>query len=147
MMTNKPAQAIIYFKNGYNCAQSVLLPYVEELNADKDTLEKIALGFGGGMGRLQMTCGAVTGAFMVISLYCYDLDEAVRVQESRRLIQDFHAQFVAIHGISDCISLLDYDANTLEGQAQIDKLDLKEKVCVPCVESAVVILENLLNSP
>jgi C_GCAxxG_C_C family probable redox protein len=29
---------------------------------------KIASGFGGGMGRLAETCGAVTGAFMVLGL-------------------------------------------------------------------------------
>ncbi|MFA6617775.1 MAG: C-GCAxxG-C-C family protein [Candidatus Neomarinimicrobiota bacterium] len=137
------AQALKYFNEGYNCAQAVLLPYAEELNTDLETLEKISLGFGGGMGRLQKTCGAVTGAFMVISLYCYRLDKNIRSQESRRLIQDFHAQFVAIHGVSDCRTLLDQDSNTEDGQTHIAELNLKKKVCEPCIKDAISILESL----
>jgi C_GCAxxG_C_C family probable redox protein len=144
-MNDKANRAISYFNEGKNCAQSVLLAFSEDFDVDPTILESLSLGFGGGMGHLQKTCGAVTGAFMVISLYCSTLDKEVQGQESRRLIQDFHARFIALHGNSDCRSLLDCDLNTHEGQARINELDLKEKVCIPCVESAVVILEDLLN--
>ena len=101
-MDNKTVKAIDLFRNGKNCAQSVLLAFDNITSIDPELLESFSLGFGGGMGQLQKTCGAVTGAFMVISLYCSTLDNNLRGQESQRLIQDFHVQFIATHGKSDC---------------------------------------------
>jgi len=58
------------FNNGYNCAQSVLTPFANQMGIDVSSTMKLASGFGAGMGRLQETCGAVTGAYMVI-IYGY----------------------------------------------------------------------------
>ena len=49
-----------------NCAQSVLTAFSDELGLDRNTALRLARGFGGGMGRTGKTCGAVTGAYMVI---------------------------------------------------------------------------------
>ncbi len=54
--------AVQLFQSGLNCAQRVLISFSEKLNFDKKLATAISLGFGGGMGRLQETCGAVTGA-------------------------------------------------------------------------------------
>jgi C_GCAxxG_C_C family probable redox protein len=62
-MEKKEDKAIGLFKSGLNCAQSVLTAYAEELDFDKNLALSISCGFGGGMGRLQETCGAVTGSF------------------------------------------------------------------------------------
>lgn len=62
-------KAIDSFRAGNNCAQSVLLAFKDDFNFDENLASKISVGFGGGMGRLQEKCGAVTGAFMVIGLY------------------------------------------------------------------------------
>lgn len=146
-MTISSETALTLFHSGYNCAQSVLLAYADIFKHDREKLEALSLGFGGGMGRLQRTCGAVTGAFMVISLHTAnttsDHDEcSERVRES---IQDFHQRFIARHGNSDCRDLLGYDINTDAGRKRIEKERQKEKVCVPCVESAIAILNDLLN--
>ena len=53
---------------GYNCAQAVFCAFSELLGLDEVTAYKISEGFGGGMGGLHDTCGAVTGAYMVISM-------------------------------------------------------------------------------
>ena len=50
-----------------NCAQTVFSLYAEDLGIDEETTLKIASGFGGGMKR-GATCGAITGAYMVIGL-------------------------------------------------------------------------------
>jgi C_GCAxxG_C_C family probable redox protein len=68
-MEMKEEKAIDSFRSGLNCAQSVLTAYSDELGFDKDLALAIACGFGAGMGRLQETCGAVTGSFMVLSIY------------------------------------------------------------------------------
>ena len=57
-----------YFKQGYNCAQSVVLAFKDGLNLDDRTLLAVASSFGGGMGRLREVCGEVSGAFIVLGL-------------------------------------------------------------------------------
>lgn len=59
-------KAISDFSKGYNCAQSVFSAFSEESGIDEEQSRSIAGGFGAGFGRLQETCGAVTGAIMVI---------------------------------------------------------------------------------
>ena len=56
------------FNKGMNCAQSVLLAFREETGLEEETLLKLSLPFGGGMGRLRLTCGAVTGMIMAYGL-------------------------------------------------------------------------------
>ncbi len=48
------------FLEGNNCAQSVVLSFAEDYGYSKELALKIAAGFGGGMGRIQGTCGAVS---------------------------------------------------------------------------------------
>ncbi len=64
----KGEQAALNFTTGMNCAQSVLCAFSEEIGLDKETLLKLSLPFGGGMGRLRLTCGAVTGMVMAYGL-------------------------------------------------------------------------------
>ena len=65
---NRVEQAVSCFKSGLNCSQSILSTYAEDFGLDRGVALKLAAGFGGGMGRMMGTCGAVTGAFMVLGL-------------------------------------------------------------------------------
>lgn len=56
------------FKTGMNCAQAVLLAFANEIGLDESTLLKLSLPFGGGMGRMRLTCGAVSGMIMAYGL-------------------------------------------------------------------------------
>ena len=79
-MTRREA-AVSNFKQGYNCAQSLVLAFADILPVDREQLSKLASSFGGGMGRLREVCGAVSGMFMAdwlkrikpytVSLYGY----------------------------------------------------------------------------
>ena len=60
--------AIAYFKEGYNCSQSVFLAFCDEYDMDFETALKISSSFGAGMGRLREVCGAVSGMFMVAGM-------------------------------------------------------------------------------
>ncbi len=65
---SKSEQTNECFIGGFNCSQAVFTSFCEEFGFDKNTALKISSSFGGGMGLLNETCGAVTGAFMTIGL-------------------------------------------------------------------------------
>jgi C_GCAxxG_C_C family probable redox protein len=65
----RKVQAVEYFKQGYNCAQSVLLAYADVFDLEPELAKRVAGSFGGGMGRLREVCGAVSGMFMVLGLH------------------------------------------------------------------------------
>lgn len=61
-------KALENHKKGYNCAQAVACAYCDLYGVDEKTAFMMAEGFGGGMGGLMETCGALTGAFMLAGL-------------------------------------------------------------------------------
>ena len=146
-IVKKQKKALDFFNQGYNCAQSVILTFTKELKTDRETLIKLSSGLGGGMGQLQKTCGAVSGGIIVISILTANAtsDKNERNILVRERIQEFHKRFINIHKHSDCIDLLGYDVKTPEGQKQIKDQDLFHKVCSPCVENAVGILQEIFS--
>lgn len=144
-MEFKAENAINYFKSGYNCAQSVVLAFQEELGFDVNLAQEMSVGFGGGMGRLQEKCGAVTGAFMVIGLYSskLHLDNLSRKNQSYALIQQFDQKFRSIHQTTQCCELLKCDLRSEEGHTFAVENKLFEKVCEKCITDAIGIVEEL----
>ena len=84
-----------YFKQGYNCAQSVVLTFSKEINLDEKTALMLASPFGGGMGRLRETCGAVSGMLIVLGLLkgYSSLDDIKEKTELYSLVQKLVLQF------------------------------------------------------
>lgn len=68
MAGKKVIEALQLHRKGYNCAQSVAVPFCEELNMDKTAAFRALEGFGGGMGCYGLTCGALSGAVFVAGL-------------------------------------------------------------------------------
>ena len=56
------------FLAGYNCSQAVFCAFAEELGMERSAAARLSASFGGGMGRLRLTCGCVSGAVMVLGL-------------------------------------------------------------------------------
>jgi len=50
----------------HNCCQSVLLAFADKIDIPREQLFSLASAFGGGMGGMQATCGALCGAALVI---------------------------------------------------------------------------------
>ena len=70
-----------YFLSGKNCSVSVVLAFKEELGLPDDTLKKLAIGFGGGIGRQRMVCGAVLGMVTVLSGVLSDGENKLAIYE------------------------------------------------------------------
>jgi len=135
------------FHENANCAQAVLLTFAGEHGLDDPTAQKIASGFGGGIARLQETCGAMTGACMALGLAIGngEPDPAKAKDATSAAIRVFQKRFIGLHGATSCRDLLQVDLNTDEGRAIHSQKNLRETVCTPCVRDAVQIVEELLS--
>lgn len=139
-------KAVDTYRKGYNCAQAVLYAYAEDLGLDPLVALKVSSGFGGGMGRIQSVCGAVTGAFMAIG-YRFGMtkegDSAAK-EKTYALVKRFADEFRRAHGSILCSDILGCDLNTPEGKKYYKDNDLTEK-CAQCVGDAAGLLSSYLS--
>ncbi|MCC7145868.1 MAG: C_GCAxxG_C_C family protein [Phycisphaeraceae bacterium] len=135
------AEAI--FKSGLNCCQAVLLAYAAEHGLSRDDAMRVGSGFGGGMGNMAMTCGAVTGAIMVIGLKHPRRDRATAEPSAQR-VQQFAQRFCQQNRSLCCRELLGHDISTPDGKASARASGVFQAICPQLVRSAAGILEELL---
>jgi C_GCAxxG_C_C family probable redox protein len=143
---NKSDTALEYFKNGYNCSQAVFSAFAPEFGLDDDLSLKIACGFGSGIGGLQETCGAVTGACMAIGLKCgrgKSGDNAMKENTYRKIIE-FTNNFKQAHGTIKCRDLIRVDISTQDGLKRARENGIFTTLCAKYVRDAAEILEKIL---
>src|SRR5271157_2412795 len=102
------------FRQGFSCSQAILSTFGEQFGLDRDTVLKLAAGFGGGMGRMAGTCGAVTGAVMVLGLKygAVSPDDRQAKELTYEKVREFAARFKEREGSLVCRELLGYDINS-----------------------------------
>ncbi len=134
------------FAKGFNCAQAVFSAFAVPLGIPEQNALRIAAGFGGGMGRLQEVCGAVTGAFMIIgSRYGMVQPEDTTARDrTYELVQQFDRQFRALHGSINCRELLGCDLGTTEGRKEMKEKNLSAILCTRYVRDAAAIVEKMI---
>jgi C_GCAxxG_C_C family probable redox protein len=143
---NKSEFAVSTFDKGFNCAQSVLLSFAQDFGLDDEKALKISCGFGGGIACLSKTCGAVTGAVMVISLKNgrFTIEDTASKEKTYSLVKEFTKNFSEKYGSVECRDLLNCDISTPEGMQNAKDKNLFKTVCPKYVEDAVKILEQIL---
>lgn len=96
------------FLSGYNCSQSVVGAFAEEIGMDFHEAVRLVSSFGGGMGRLREVCGAVSGMFFVAgALYGYsDPKDFNAKKEHYERIQLLAARYKEQTGSIVCRELL-----------------------------------------
>lgn len=94
-MEERVKRALENHKKGYNCAQSVLCAYSDLLGVEEETLFAVSEGFGGGMGGMLGTCGAVTGMYMAAGLQnsCKELQACSTKAVTNKLVRDLAKEF------------------------------------------------------
>lgn len=101
---NKGEIAKQYFTLGKNCSQSVVLAFKDELGFTEEQISKLVIGLGGGIGRLRLTCGAVSGMAIVLSYLLSDGNDKAKIYS---IIQQACKDFVEEFGSLTCAELLD----------------------------------------
>jgi len=142
-VNSKAKDAVACFNDGFNCAQAVLSIYCEQFGLDRETALRVACGLGGGMGRLQETCGAVSGAYLVIGLkygQCAKGDAASK-EKTYALVQEFARRFEAKNSSTNCRELLGVDLIGGDRQTALERVKC---ICPQMVQDAAEILESLL---
>ena len=145
-MSSRRDLATARFLSGYNCAQAVLDAFRDETGLDEDLALKIATGLGAGMGRKQEVCGAVTGGILVLGLrHGRGSTDAYSATEQTYLrTRELMDRFSARHGSCLCRKLLQgYDLSTDAGLRRAKADDMLNRVCRPCVQTVVEILEKM----
>ena len=106
-MSKREEQAVQNFLDGCNCAQSVLLAYADVLGLTREQAAMVAVGFGGGMGRLRLHCGAFSAAVMLAGvLEGEDGDKKEHRPQTYARVQEIHRQFVQRNVTVSCAELL-----------------------------------------
>jgi C_GCAxxG_C_C family probable redox protein len=135
-------KAADYFKQDYNCAQSVLLTMQEYYGIPKNKLiPKIATAFGGGIGRRGSLCGALTGAIISIGLK-HGTDKTVLIEKEKayKIALKFYDQFAKECGSPFCKELIGYDLTDPKDLERLRKSNVREEKCSRFVRKAVGIL-------
>jgi len=135
--------AVARFGDGYSCSQALFSAYAEKLGMDRETALKVSAGFGGGMGRMAGTSGALTGAFMALGLK-YGGPDSKSKDKTYELVRELADRFRARHGSLECRELLGCDLSTPEGRKRAKQQRLHSTVCPQIVRDAAEILEGLL---
>lgn len=134
------------FKKGHSCSQAVFSTYAPLLGVPENTALKIACSFGGGMARMGETCGAVTGAFMVLGLKYGRVDpqDEQTKEKTYELVKLFVNRFKSRNTFVTCRDLLGCDIGDPEVREMVEKNGLFDTLCPKLVQDAAEILEELL---
>ena len=110
----------------HNCAQAIVSTYADLIGLDETTAKNIANAFGGGMGNMEGTCGALVGAGIVLGMATQDR------AKSRTGMRQIMMQFQEKNGATQC--------KLLKGVGT--RVVLRE--CTGCVADAAEFLEEQL---
>ena len=145
-------QAVDNFMAGYGCCQSVVAAFADLYGLDDTLAKKIAAGFGGGVGRMRMMCGAVSGIVMLVGLDCGQTagDDRDGKSACYKVVQELLDKSKEVNGSLICAEILGikgYEKAACNYQASArTKEYYKSRPCAAKVERAARILADYLRN-
>ena len=143
-------RAVDNFMQGYGCCQSVVAAFADLYGLDDTMAKRIGAGFGGGVGRMRMMCGAVSGIVVLVGLDCGPTEGSDREGKSAcyKVVQELLAQSKAQNGSLICAEILGLKGNvkaqsSYEASARTAEY-YKTRPCAAKVESAARIFAEYL---
>lgn len=121
-------------KKGYNCAQAVLCTYCDLFGMDEETAFRISEGFGLGMGAMQSTCGALSGAIMLASLKNSNglVMPGSTKASTYKLVKEMAEEFKEMNTTTVCKELKGIDDGVVK------------RTCPGCIEDAAKLVEKYI---
>jgi C_GCAxxG_C_C family probable redox protein len=134
------------FCDGCNCAQAVITTFADRYGVERELAMQISSGLGGGVGRMGDICGTLSGAALVVGLQMgpktsEDVDAKEATYKATALLQE---RFMAQHGSNRCKELLKKDLGIPAEYQEAKSLGLFKTQCPGYVETAVALLDQLL---
>lgn len=142
----KSDDAIQCFTDGFNCAQAVLSSFSDEYSCPKEIALKISGAFGSGMGQLGETCGAVTGALMVIGLQYgkFRITDTESKDRTYACVKNYSDNFKSKFGSIKCNDLIKYNLSNPNELSEARKAGVFKSICPELIKGSVEILESLI---
>jgi len=139
-------EAAANFTNGFSCSQAVCLAFADDFNIDSETALKLSCALGGGMAHSGNTCGAVTGALMVIGMKygCTRLDDLEAKDKTYSVANAFITEFMNRNHSLNCTDLIGHNLSDPKALAIAREKKLFHTKCANFVRDAGEILEEVL---
>lgn len=143
-------RAVENFMQGYGCCQSVVAAFADLYGMTDDMAKRVGAGFGGGVGRMRMMCGAVSGIVVLVGLDCGQTEGSDREGKSAcyKVVQDLLAKSKAQNGSLICAEILGINGNEKAASSYVASARTaeyyKKRPCAAKVESAARIFAEYL---
>ena len=148
-MSDHQEKALALFEGGCQCAQSVFVALCDETGLTEEDALALSASFGGGIGRMRETCGALCGLLMALgaTLGRYPLGDGAAKDRHYRLAQYAAACFKQRNSSVFCYELLGIPhAAQPPVSAPRTETFYHERPCIDAVLSAVAIFDELMDA-
>ena len=136
------------FLKGYNCSQAVALAFSDVMDMDEATITKIMLPYGGGLSRMRLTCGTLSGVAAVVGMIFAESEISPENKKTTyAIMQEICARFKEKMGSLVCAELLKQMKVPVEigGEAEArTEQYYKKRACGDIAALAAQILEEYL---
>lgn len=139
-MEDRIQKAVELFKQGYNCSQSVCAAFADQYGYSREQALRVSASFGGGIGRMRMTCGAACGMFILAGMETGSVDGADKDGKAAnyKVVQQLADEFVRRCGSLTCAELLGLGREKHDNPVPEPRTEAyyKKRPCVKTVEEA-----------
>ena len=145
-MKNREEIAAANFLSGCNCCQAVLMAYADVLGLTQEQAAMVAVGHGGGMGRLRLHCGAFSAAVMLAgAIEGPDGAKKEHRPQTYARVQEIHRRFIEVKGTVSCAELLGR-AGVPEDPTPEERTPeyYRKRPCERVIRSACKIIDEML---
>lgn len=149
-MEERIQRAVELFKKGYNCSQSVCAAFADMYGYTEEQALRMSASFGGGIGRMRMTCGAACGMFILAGLEkgCIDGANKDGKEANYRLVQQLADEFARRNGSLICADLLGLNRQRHDNPVPEARTEeyYRKRPCAKTIEEAARIWTEYLQN-
>lgn len=143
-------RAVELFMSGFGCCQSVVAAFADMYGFTEKQAVLVAAGFGGGVGRMRMMCGAASGLVILAGLNDGQTEGSDREGKAHcyKVVQQLLEDFKQENGSYICAELLGLKGPVKPGNFVPDERNAeyyKARPCAAKVESAARVFAKYLD--